>query len=293
MDGWFQRALLQARQRGGAALDEAYASSPAFSFYYDPGSAAQALVGVLRPSRDRVGRQYPFLVGFETEARLFDAHRLSRIPVFFEPFYERAAQLVGEATAGGIDYNDLPARTDSLGAATGEAGSAGYSRYLQNTTANALWERLWGYADDSRKYLLFKNLLDILLPVRGRMPGSFPLLLRFPLCPDGHTTAFDVSFWLEVCLRLLAYPALRPSFFWSAPAPGEAARPPFLLLSLSPPAAVMFTYLLPLGDDGDTLCDLEHMGNQRAVEAVLSIPPPYNTLIDDSSLSLEAFLRRL
>ena len=57
------------------------------AFYYNPGEQMPALVGVLGPSHDRVGRTYPFLVAGEVGG--FDV--VVKSPAHADPSPERPA----------------------------------------------------------------------------------------------------------------------------------------------------------------------------------------------------------
>lgn len=291
MDAWLQQGLHFARTRLDAAFDAAYDGAGACAFYFAPRHATHGLAGVLQPSRDSVGRAYPLLIALEVDT--VDAYTLAQVPLRFNPFFERASAIAREAVAGQIGPHELAAHTASLGALAGdETSGALFGRYLQQTSLPSFWERLWGHPQDSRKYLLFKNLLDILQPLRDGVPPRFPLTLRFPLCPDGHTLDFDVSFWLSVCLRLLGPLDLQPTFFWTLPDAALDASP-FLLLALRLPPVKMFAYLFPADMEADTLCDLERMAAQSAVLAALSIPAHVGELLESEDLTLGAFLERL
>ena len=293
LDPWLQQGLHFAQTRLGSAFKAAYDGAGTFAFYFVPRDATYPLVGVLRPSYDNVGRAYPFLIALELGAEAFDARSLAQVPLRFNVFLEQAAKIAREAVVGQIDYRDLAAHTDPLNALVkAETSVAFYERYLRESSLIAFWVRLWGHPQDSRKYLLFKNLFDILQPLQGGVPPGYPLVLRFPLCPDTHTLDFDVSFWLGVCLRLLGYPALQPAFFWMLPDAAHGAAP-FLLLALDVPPAKTFAYLLPAPIESDTLCPLESMGTQKAALAALSIPNRYGRMIEDEHLTLRDFLTQL
>ena len=64
-DAWVQGILVSARQVLGEAYDDCYMTAPVWRFLLPPGTAgAQGVMGVLMPSVDRVGRQFPLtLVG--------------------------------------------------------------------------------------------------------------------------------------------------------------------------------------------------------------------------------------
>ena len=59
-DGWLQHGILDARARLGARWDACYLSAPIWRFSLDAALAGpHAVCGVLMPSVDRVGRQFP------------------------------------------------------------------------------------------------------------------------------------------------------------------------------------------------------------------------------------------
>ncbi len=59
-DDWLQRTILAARQSLGAVWDDCYLSAPIWRFTLAPGLAGpNPAVGVMMPSVDRVGRQFP------------------------------------------------------------------------------------------------------------------------------------------------------------------------------------------------------------------------------------------
>lgn len=59
-DGWLQRAILAARDRLGEGWHDCYMSAPIWRFTLAPGLAGpNPALGVLMPSVDRVGRQFP------------------------------------------------------------------------------------------------------------------------------------------------------------------------------------------------------------------------------------------
>jgi type VI secretion system protein ImpM len=64
-DSWVQAALLSSRQLLGDRYDDCYMTAPVWRFVLPPGLAGGAgVMGVLMPSVDRVGRQFPLtLVG--------------------------------------------------------------------------------------------------------------------------------------------------------------------------------------------------------------------------------------
>lgn len=66
-DIWVQHMLLAARGNLGARFDDCYMSAPIWRFALAPAVAGgQGVLGVLMPSVDRVGRQYPLALFIQT-----------------------------------------------------------------------------------------------------------------------------------------------------------------------------------------------------------------------------------
>jgi type VI secretion system ImpM family protein len=279
LDEWFQRGVYAARQRYGQVFDEVYDAAGTLGFYFQ--SRNEALVGVMGAGRDRVGRRYPFAVLHEGADQIASSQDLAQIPVRRKGWFDQAHQLVEEALAGHLDHHALPEQ-EALPQPAGSDGR-GFQTYLRETNLFDFWTRLWGHPDDSRKYLVFKNLLDILTPLQGQVPGHFPLALRFPLCPDGQTPAYDAGVWLSLTMRLLHDAECRPSFFWTLTG---ASADPLLLLVLQPPKADTFAHLFVRDAHFHTLCDLEVIGAQNAALAVLGIPAQYGEWLESETATL-------
>jgi len=289
-DAWIQEGMIAAGDTPGV-LDADFEKAAPVAFCFSLPAPAPPFVGVLGPSRDSVGRRYPFLVGFEGGASLAGNGAPGYLPVVFGERLARAAALIRAATTGQVRAPDLEARVAPLSSGNdGDTALTGYDAFLKQTTASVFWAKLWGHPQDSRKYLLFKNLLDILTPLKGNLPAAFSLVLRFPLCTDRQDPSYEVAFWVSVVLQLLDAPRLQPSFFWTLPEE-EDDRRPALLVALRHPPPDLFTCLLTGGKGEEACRDLETMGGLSAVEAALSIPSRYGSLLESDELTLKDFLR--
>lgn len=162
-----------------------------------------------------------------------------------------------------------------------------YEQFLRRTTLQSLWERLWGYPDDSRTYLLFKNLLDIVLPLRSGVPTRFSLVFRFPLSEVAEEQAFEATFWMQLTLQLTRQ-TTQPSFFWV-----DAGDERALLFTLRPPPDDVLIHLMDPRADTENVCKLEQMGTMSAVQAALAIPSEYGTLIESDSVTLSDVLQQV
>jgi len=293
-DEWVQKGLYRAKQRRRGDLDAVYDDAPAFHFMFNGRRGTATLLGVMKPSRDRSGRTYPFMVAVEVPPHSLTAQHLGYVPVQAGTFYEDADRIVQKATEGAVDYREATEQVQQLSPSVGFSTTPpqAYKRYLQQQTVTSFLERLFDHFGDGRKYRLFSNLLEILLPLRGRNATQLAFGLQFPLGTGGDYT-YNACFWLEVCLRLLDYPAVAPTFFWTAQRPETSDDDPFLLLFMQPPRPQTFFHLLAADTEDDNICILERMGEQSGAEAALAIPDRYGALLEAEQLSLWDFLRKL
>ena len=289
LDAWLQQGLFRAKMRDRRGFAGRFAAMPLTRFVFTPDGPAGALLGVMTPSRDRVGRPFPFLA-WTTPAADVQGVDLARTPAVWAGFYDVAASVVRRVEAGALDVQELDAHT-RLPAPVGEA--AAHDAYLRETTLDAFRTRLGSASGRDSVDRVFANLLDILLPLRDGVPAAFRLALQFPLGPDAAAAPAHAGFWLELCARVLRPAVFRATYFWTVPrADGleTGPEPGRLLLFLRPPRASAFPYVYEEGPDGDTLCVLDTMGAAATPPAV---PGPYRDLFTAGRSSLHDVLRRL
>jgi type VI secretion system ImpM family protein len=285
-DAWVQRGLVEARRRLGAELPHAVESAGATCFFVEVPNTPHALAGALRPSRDRSGRRYPFLVAVEVEKHRLDGRRLPSWPDRYDTFFRTAAALVDDAVEGRLAAEGLPGELQRLRAVYDRTPfPVDYEFRLRQATSDDLWTRTWGDAEDGRKYVVVKNLTEALARVGRSRSAKLPVAFRFPLPrpPQG----LDVSFWLETCWRLLGTPPDAPAYFWSLSDEAE------LVLASAPSVAGVFVHLLGADGRDGALVPLDDADGQPAALAVLALPPHVGTLLEEDGVSLHAFIYRM
>ncbi len=291
LDEWLREGLYLAKTRLGRQFEAAYDSTPSYRFLFAPEESQSNIIGVLRPSRDRSRRTFPFLIAAESEISPSEPSKFAQITVSFASFLDQADQLSKTIVEGSVGHREVGDRLEQSGLATAAEGSANaYEGFLRGTTLGTWCQQHWGYFDDSRKYLLFRNLLDLLEPLKGIVPSGFTLGLKFPLGAES-SPELSVAFWMQVCSRLLGISISTPVCFWTAGGP-ETTRG-FLIVFFGLPPARALADLLPVESPGDYVCDLETMNDTSAAEAVLAIPSSIGALLESEHLSLRDFLSGL
>lgn len=294
-DEWIRNGLYRARKHHRASWEETYDEAPTTRFFFSGRGrqAPNALLGVLRTSRDRNGRTYPFTVTCELPKSSVGADHLAYLPLQTNSFYRAAEQIVRDATDGTLPYHQVADQVADISAAFAPQPSPPptYDRFVQNHTMGKFLETLFGHFEDDRKYRLLKNLLDIFLPQQTRATPRLNYGLQFPLGTDGDRLTKTTCFWLDTSLHLLDHPDAEWSFFWTPRSPDMV--PSFLLLFLGAPRANAFFHLLASDESTEEICKLERMGNETGAQVALSLPEEYGPLLEDRQLPLWDFLQHL
>jgi len=264
-DQWLQQGIYHARTELRSEWESSYREAPSYQFAFFPENSESLLLGVLHPSHDRSERHYPFIVSLQVDRRL-SANHLPLIPTLFGSFLDGANRLVEDAKQN-MSLQQIAERTEVLGVRVDrdyDAVTRQYETSLAAMSPDGLREHLWPSNGNERASRVFKNLLDILVPLRGHNAARLALGLRFPLPLDEVLRPFTASFWLLAACASIGVNWPRPFFFWTAPSSGQPA-PAYLFLFLRQPSATSMLSLLRPDLDSDAICavDLDGPGDAR------------------------------
>lgn len=198
-------------------------------FAYSPGFP-NACLGMLGPSRDKVGRQFP--------VALF---------VYLDPAMTALAPFVGsalggflfqaQATVSGLPASESSVTAEALAAlappdlpsqlaAAEEAG-----RQLTQTRLDETLDVVFGNADPPAREHALATCLAACATARGRFPEKAAITLELPAADDRAR-----DFWLAFIAAALSWNSGAPSWLWD----DRADR---LLLALGPPHPNLFLAL--------------------------------------------------
>lgn len=106
-DGWLQGAMVEARGILGARWQDCYLSAPIWRFALSAGLAGPLpVVGVLMPSIDRVGRQFPLTLAQQVPVNV----SALRLHMTVEPIFHDLEALALDALDDAFTRDDLAAR---------------------------------------------------------------------------------------------------------------------------------------------------------------------------------------
>ncbi|MCP3144838.1 type VI secretion system-associated protein TagF [Pyxidicoccus xibeiensis] len=274
--GWMEEGVERARR---ARVD---LPSEPISFVFTGPGQKQALVGLMTPSQDSVGRAFPLAV-FTEVASADTAPRYALTPEAFQPFLRAAGELA--RTAAEVDVPRLLERTASL--PLPGPGDFSVAKRLRDTALaehrmKDLLAPVTEGAPDGGHYYALHTFLTACMGERGREQSPAGVALDCPLAASVGPVA-----WLELSARLLRWPHQPPAFFWSE---GERPR---LLLSLGAATPALFLSLAQPGRPGAQVWPLRTERPAAIDNARKGFRPAARQVIDTPSTTLEQLLRAL
>ena len=205
-------------------------------------------------------------------------------------FLEGCAAAVSEAAAGNIAYRDLaqylPRRLGSLDSDNGARTE--YQRFLASTSFRNFACELWGHYEDTRKYLVFKNIHELTSRVSQRGLDGLRAAIKLP--SGGASSTFSIPFWLDVLRLMWHLPDLQCSVIWGTSHSETDAGSTFVLPAVPSPANFLSLFTATTPRD---VLDVERLGADQGVQAVLDLPGQYGQLLEDDDITLLAMLDRL
>jgi hypothetical protein len=271
-------------------LDFAFQEAAPHHFVFHPAeSADRFLIGLMKPSQDQSKRRYPFLVFTQADRRI--AEQVKLVPLAFARFFGRVRELVQEAETTGmeppaiaknLDYLHVPVAFDWKKLADQ------YYAKISGMTLEDLFTRLFGGFEDARKYLLFKNLKDVLRPPHHKVACG----VRFPLSPQREFIAYEACFWLQLSLRLLGNPPVIPIFFWTV-AEENKPKPAYLYFFLRRPSSHVFDLLVNAQWESEAVNKLDEKDKEKMGAAAEALPPAYRDMLEKPRMNLQEVLMKL
>ncbi len=257
---WVESGLARAVSR--AQFAEAFDSNAPYAFVFRSRSIAnRALVGILSPSQDAVGRRFPLVAYAEIDPEpLYAFPHLT--PLVFGDFVEKLRGVVTDAMTHGSSSKFL----GQLGAVDAPQPGAdvlseaqSYTRWVQEATLTGAFEWIYEHASAEDLARVFGFVRSATSSFRGQQTPTTPVALRFPLGAAGGGGA---ALWLDLVRRIGEWSQMVPTFFWSV---GPRSSELLVQLGVTPPAT--FGELWLSRADSDHVCDLTVPAKVRAVEA--------------------------
>ena len=258
LDEWLSSGLDRAR-RVMPDFDAAYGGlfSAAFLLGF-PGEARAggALLGVMAPSRDEIGRQFPLLI-FAHLSREMASAGFAAAP--HQAFLGAASRLLQRRNS--LTRDELLRAVEALPPPDPQSqatADAELSEYLGKTPWLAAFSTMFGLSAPVQTSRAVGLMRQVTAGIRAGRPTP-----RYGLrCPLGQQAAGNAGFWLRLLGAGLTTP-LTPSLIWS---PGHLVLYPGVCSSKALPA------LLDPGWEDEGICDLARWAEDPTEPLALPAP---------------------
>lgn len=277
-DHWVQEGIYHGYNELDSRWDATFDAAPRARFIYIAPKTQRVVAGLFRPSVDKAGRRYPFMVYAVIEPGAL-GHDLAYLPWALEPYAAKAGEIAGWADSA-INLNTFLTSIDQLRFEPdmGEA-KRNFGRYVLGKTSGEVWAQDFGANAQPRVHAAVQSVSE-----GGDLRGGNALALRLPV--TGHTA--EVSFWLELTRRLNKAGRLPVMTMWNEAAGDAAARLHMCFGDLAPKHFLPF--VLPQRDDAS----LRDLAGARGDAAASQLgKATFDQVLANGSLKLSDLLQRL
>jgi len=258
-DTWLQNGLQHAKAKLSTSFDNFYSQSNSIQFIFPIQNSSNTLLGTFIPSNDKSGRKYPFII-----FTLFNHSTVNKNsylqPMLFENFFLNSTKNIYQTKdMDKLDDIITEIKNQFIHNETNLSYTKlKYRNFLNATTNNQFWNRLFKNFEDERKYLIFYNLIEILSPFRNRQITNFTLGLKIPIDSKSNYIFTDISFWINVCSRLVNNMSLQPYLFWEQNSKTDTN---YLTLFMNQPPFDNYTHFIHPSYLMDNICFTDKEGN--------------------------------
>ena len=268
---WVQEGIYHGYQDLGQRWDGAFDTAPSARFIYTSPRNHRVVAGLFRPSVDKAGRRYPFLVYTMLDAAALGAD-LGYLPFALEPFLAKATEVAMWADSA-INLNTFLTAFDSLRFEPdlAEARRA-FARFVLGKTAGGLWASLFGAECDARRVAAVQAVADGPEQRQGTA-------LRLPL----NEPVAEAAFWTELTRRLNRAKSMPTMVMWNERGGETPARLHLAFGELSPRCFLPF--VLPTRADTGL--------RDFSAPAAAGKGGAFDAVLNETSLKLSDLLQRL
>jgi type VI secretion system ImpM family protein len=206
LDHWISEGIVLGYNELDSAWDRTFDAAPPGRFMYVSPRTQRVLTGLFRPSVDKAGRRYPFLVYAVVEPAALGLD-LAMLPLAIDAFAGKAAEVM-QSAGSAANVNAFLSSVDALRFELdiGEAKRR-FGRHVLSTGSADFFGQAFGAANDPRAYAALESVAEGPL---ARAPNSFSV--RLPVAGEA-----DVSFWLELTRRFNRNGAMASLTLWTEP----------------------------------------------------------------------------
>jgi type VI secretion system protein ImpM len=245
-----------------ACSPEVFDAGRTYGFLLRPADprSPETLVGLLAPSRDAVGRRFPFVVFDDIEQRQIFAAHGHLLPLAAGDFLEQALRL---SSRPGLSSQELPRELSMVRPTERRLDLfvREYADWAVTTRLSSVWSAIFGDVHSPYAAAALIGIAASVEPWRGTPHPPTSLSVRLPL-GGGGTAA--VVLWLDIVRRLSGWHDTIPTAFWH-----WSGNDGDILIQLGDTPASSFVELYRPDPDAELVYDLVPRGRPPT-----ALPPP-------------------
>lgn len=214
LDHWVHEGIVAAYSELENKWSSTFDIAPLQNFVYCSPNTGKVVAGVLKPSVDKAGRRYPFLVyGLLDPTAL--GNDVGYLPIALGDFISKAAD-ISEWSANAASLPSFLASFESLKFQVDMGSARGtFAKFVLTRKSEDYWTGLYGNARDARKLAM----LDFISSGSDvRLPQTTAARL-----PQADASA-EASFWFELSRRLSKQGTLPTWMAWNTANESSPAR---------------------------------------------------------------------
>ncbi len=263
LDEWIQQGFSHHSRGAATRPEKTDLHDYVYHFVFTgSGDHRSSVIGTLMGSRDKSGRQYPFVIFKLLPARDTEA-LTSALPCAYGPFFDSARSLCA------TDWSLQPINMLKKRVAALNEGGATISRSrlieaevdaLQALSKERFWRDMLADSAEEKVPHYLEAMRDLLETVARKSPLRTSWGIEIPLPGNDHSSA-HVAFWVGAAESLLGSRGWRPHFIWGDVKDSGGQS---LYLFFRPVTPIFFSHLLGHRADNGILINLDQECNEQS-----------------------------
>ena len=203
-DKWLQEGIYYSKQKLKTDWNSYYRNSAAQHFVFPFTGTEFFTAGILFPSQDKSGRDFPFMLFTYLHKNILNQYPFYILPFLLHEIIDQLKQVYLESKS----IENLNTINEGINQVSTELDPERtmkeYQSYLSHSLQEDFWERTLGDFNDERKFFIINNLHS----VKGSTTG-----LRYNFIADGNNKILDLCLFLNLVSKCKT--KFLPAVFWS------------------------------------------------------------------------------
>ncbi|MCH8034107.1 MAG: type VI secretion system-associated protein TagF [Bacteroidetes bacterium] len=210
IDNWIQEGIRLAKLKYKNNWRNYYNNTSPIYFIFPFTGTNKITIGIICPSKDKSGRNFPFLIFGNMKQDLIKDLQVNLLPLNFKGYFESITELYNDNYFT-EDLSEMKFQINNLSDSIISANSAEniYDNYLSDTSVEKLYQKTLNISDYSKVRSvnnLFKNRIEII----EHSPA-----VKFNFDSRTDYKLLDTCFHIQLLLKIFNRSNFFPAVFWN------------------------------------------------------------------------------